>query len=135
MKRIPTDLQILNAIYQRYYQVFAAYSEKNKQRTTKNFVPVDIKTIAKDLDVDPDIILGRLHYHLDKKYGYDTGENERVSFFAEGFARDGNCINFILLASVLADMREQNKKYRIATTMAVVSLSLSIFSLVIHFWR
>ncbi len=29
MKKLPTDLQILNAIYERYYKTFAQYTDEN----------------------------------------------------------------------------------------------------------
>jgi len=69
MKRLPTDLKILDNIYNRYYQSFAAYSNGDKGRSDKVYIPVDIKKIAEDLNVDPDIIFGRLYYHLEKNTG------------------------------------------------------------------
>ena len=36
--------------------------------------------IAGELDVDPDIVFGRLYYHLEKRYGYEVAENVRLHF-------------------------------------------------------
>lgn len=59
MKRLPTDLQILDIIYSRYYSSFTAYSNQNKNRTSKIFVPIDIEKVANIFGVDRDIILSK----------------------------------------------------------------------------
>jgi len=46
VKRLPTDLEILEDIYQRYYAVFSSFSREDPKRSTKVFVPIDIETIA-----------------------------------------------------------------------------------------
>ncbi len=58
MKRTPTDLEIFNSIYNRYYETFSSFEADPSSRVSKNFVPIDIEAIAKDLKVDVDIILG-----------------------------------------------------------------------------
>lgn len=40
LKPPPTDLQVLNGIYEEYY---GSFSQKKKQRITPNFVPIDIE--------------------------------------------------------------------------------------------
>ncbi len=67
--RIPTDIQILDAIYERYYSTFAAFAKSAGDRSSKIYVPIDIKTIAYTLRVDGDIVFERLYYHLENKYG------------------------------------------------------------------
>lgn len=69
MKKLTTDLEILNAIYEKYYDAFASYADAHNQtRNSKVYVPIDIESIAESLGVDGDIIFGRLYYHLNKKY-------------------------------------------------------------------
>ena len=70
MAKLPTDLEILNDIYNGYYNDFQAYSDENKIRETKIYVSVDIESIAKRMGVDNDIIFGRLYYHLNNRYNY-----------------------------------------------------------------
>jgi hypothetical protein len=69
MAKIPTDLKILGVIYDNYYNTFRDYDDANKTRSSKIYVPVDIALLAKALDIDVDIIFGRLYYHLNEKYG------------------------------------------------------------------
>ncbi|MCU0988985.1 MAG: hypothetical protein MUE63_05220, partial [Xanthomonadales bacterium] len=64
MRRSPTDLQILEEIYRRYYADFAAFQRASPNRETKVYVPIDIQAIADHFKVDGDIIHGRLYYHL-----------------------------------------------------------------------
>ena len=131
MKRLPTDLQILEAIYERYYETFVKYSEEDHSRSAKIYVPIDIKQLAKDLKVDGDIIFGRLYYHLEKKHVYRQDDGSLVPFFSPRVGGDTHCVNFPLAASVLADLRDQARKYNTATWIAVGSLIIAIVSIVI----
>jgi hypothetical protein len=131
MKDLPTDLKILDAIYNRYYETFVSFSESDKNRSSKILVPIDITTLAKDMGVDPDIIFGRLYYDLEQKYGYKHENGLTVHFFARQINEDINCINFPYMASVLAKLREENRKYHIATTVAIVSLFVSAAAILI----
>jgi hypothetical protein len=79
MKPLPSDFKILKEIYNQYYDEFSGYTEN--ERATKIYVPMNLETIAKKLEVDPDIVFGRLYYHLNEKYGYQTGENTSSHLF------------------------------------------------------
>lgn len=112
-KQSPTDLAILQAIYDEYYLDFIDYDSKNKKnnsRPAKVFVPVDCKLIATKLNIDNDIVFGRLHYHLNGRY---SRPNEKVAFFVLGLNnKPQHHIHFPLLASVLADLQNDEKRYK-----------------------
>ena len=129
--RIPPDRKILERIYSRYYKVFASYTEGKSGRSTKVYVPVDIDDLAQHFNVDPDIIFGRLHFHLEKKYGYDQSDGTRAAFFAVEVENDPNCVNFPLLSSVLAGMQEEWNRQRWTMGFAIVALVLSLLSIAI----
>ena len=112
----------------------ASFSDENKTRSTKNYVPIDVREIGKELDVDSDIIFGRLFYHFDRKYGYKKDDGAWVHFFAIQIGGDRHCIHYPYLGSVVADLRDESKKFRIATSMAAVSLVISVTSFVISTW-
>ncbi len=131
MKKVPTDLQILNAIYNQYYNQFMAFSKNNPDRSAKNFIPIDIAQIAKRFGVDVDIIFGRLYYHLEQKYGYKRSDNTKVAFFTLQAGVDINCINFPYMASVLANLRDREKKHSTATKIAIFSLIIAVASSII----
>ncbi len=129
MKILPTDLQILNTIYNKYYDKFKSFSKKDSDRSSKIFIPIDITLIAKELEVDVDIIFGRLYYHLEQKYGYKRSKGAKVSFFTLQTGADKNCINFPYMASVLANLRDREKKHSTATNIAFFSLAIAGLSL------
>jgi hypothetical protein len=131
MARIPTDLKILRVIYDRYYENFRAYSKKNGERSSKIYVPIDIGEIAKSLDVDADIVFGRLYYHLNEKFSYKHDDGSKVEFFALRVGDDPHCVNFPYLASILADLEGQNRKYLMTTILAGLSLLIAIISILI----
>ena len=126
-----TDLEVLNTIYELYHSDFVAFEEGDDSRDTKIHVPIDCKKIAGKLKVDSDIIFGRLYYHLNKQYGYKQPDGSTVSFFAMKVGRDSKCINFPLMTSVLAGLRQEKRKFRIGTTIAVFALMVSVISLTI----
>jgi len=127
--RVPTDLQILTAIWSRYYSAFAQFPQDELRRKSKIHVPIDIEAIAKELNVDADIVFGRLYYHLDQKFGYQRPTKEWVHLFALEVGGDRHCVNFPLLASVLAGLQQENQQYQVATWIAFLSLGVSIVAL------
>ena len=135
MKRLPTDLQLLDTIYGMYYDDFASYSDKTPNRSSKIYVPIDIDKIARQFNVDGDIIFGRLYYHLDQKYRYEQPEGGEVHLFSVVVGRDHHCVNFPYVASLVAGLREQDRKFRIATGMAMTSLLVSLVSFVLSLVR
>ena len=138
MRNAPTELELLDTIYEKYYDAFAAYDEKAPSRGSKNYVPIDINEIGLALGVDREIVFGLLYYHLEKKYGYDVPSPvkdknreeppSRVHFFAMRIGSDRHCIHFPYLAGVVAGLRSDDRKYRLATTMALVSFVISLVS-------
>ena len=101
MKPLPTDLEILNAIYERYYNEFALGTRANKA-----VHPDDVKAVARDLNVDADIVFGRLYYHLEPKYRRPRekfeGDTSNVTVFLAKTDYGFHGVHFPYLASVLA---------------------------------
>lgn len=129
MKKLPTDIQILKLIYEKYYDTFVSYDKNNNSRSSKIYVPIDIELISNKFGVDPDLIFGRLYYHLENKYGYSNDDGSKVPFFTLRSGSDKHCIHFPYLASVLATMKSENKKFYIATAISIVALMISIISI------
>jgi hypothetical protein len=68
---------------------------------------------------------------LNEKFSYQHDDGSKVEFFALGAGDDRHCVNFPYLASILADLQDQNRKYMTATLIAVLSLIIAILSIVI----
>lgn len=90
MPRPPTDREILQRIHDRYLDKFGQFERGNPniERPSKIYVPIDCTAIAKDLGVDPDIVFGRLYYHLEKKYGYIQNNGAKVHLFTMAAGKD-----------------------------------------------
>lgn len=133
MKKLPTDLQILNFIYDKYYEQFIDFSKDNPTRSTSNFVPIDIELIAKFFRVHVDVVFGRLYYHLEKKYGYynNDGTRTRVPFFLVKAGSDKNCINFPYMSSILANLQDAEEKHNTTTKISKGALLIAIISAII----
>ena len=128
MKWPPTDLQILEEIYRRYYTVFEAYSKEFPNRSSKLYVPINIEELAEHFGIDGDIVFGRLYYHLEPKYGFTQEDDSKVHFFTLRAGEDKHAVHFPLLASVIADLREVREKHLIATWISVAALIVSAVS-------
>src|SRR5688572_3848249 len=112
--KVPSDRQILKAIYDLYYDEFSSFDKGNPSRQTKILVPIKCKEIGKKLGVDSDIIFGRLYYHFEKEYAYMKG-NARVHFFANSAGEEIHCINFPYMAAVLGKLEDEHSKFKTAT--------------------
>ncbi len=126
---IPTDETLLAEIYKRYLRDFSEFSEENKIRVAKIWVPIDIDALGKKFRCDPDLIFGRLYYHMNEKYGSKTGDGQEVNFFNMRLANDRHVVNFPLLTSVLADLQDNRKRFIVSTRLAALSLVVSAISI------
>lgn len=129
--KLPTDEALLATIYKTYLAEFSRYEADNSIRSAKIWMPIDIDALAKKFRCDPDLIFGRLYYHMNDKYGSTTSDNEPVQFFTTRLGQDRHCVNFPLLASVLADLRDDRKRFIISTRIAALSLIVSSLSIMI----
>jgi len=127
--KAPTDFELLNYIYERYYSTFSSYTKEEADRDSKIYVPIDCAEVARHFGVDKDIVFGRLYYHLEKKYGYKQSDGVNVPFFALRVGGDIKCINFPLLASVVAGLRQEYRKFWLATGISIGALVISAVSL------
>ncbi len=130
MKKIPTDLEILTEIYNRYHDTFRSYAKDEPDRITRIRVPIDINEIAEVCGVEEDMIFGRLYYHFNKKYSYKNENGDTVTFFSS-MKFEGLSVNFPLVASVLADLKEKEKTYKYAYLMAGVSMVFAFSALLV----
>lgn len=131
MAGIPTDERMLAEIYRRYLRTFSDFSDENRTRTAKIWVPIDIEALARRFRSDPDLIFGRLYYHMNEKYGSSTGDGDRVNFFNMRLGQDRHCVNFPLLTSVLSDLQDDKKRFIVSTRLAGLSLIVSSVSILI----
>ena len=126
MKRLPTDLEILNRIYDGYYGTFV---KDKASRSSRNYVSIDIDRLAEDLGVDVDMMFGWLYYHLDKKHRYKQEDGAAVHLFAPKVGDEKDCVHFPYLGAVLAGLRSERRKLLTANTIATFSLIVAALAL------
>ena len=135
MRKLPTDLEIFNEIYNRYYETFTNYTRELPNRQAKNYVPIDINAVAKSLGVDGDIVFGRLYYLHRLKYGYtevdETGRTVRVPFFDLHVGEERHPIHFPMMAAILAELRKEEKMYKHPIWISIGALGISVISVAI----
>lgn len=132
MEKIPTDLEILEEIYYRYYDEFRRYAKKEPDRIARSRVPIDVEEIANAVGVQKDMIFGRIFYHFNKKYSYKNEKGETTTFFTtEKF--EGLSVNFPLVVSRIADLREEKKTKETFMMLSTVAVGLSVLSIVLAF--
>ncbi len=123
----PSDLKILSVIYKLYYKEFETFTlGAGNGRASKLYISIDCKLIARKLKVDGDIVFGRLYYHLQEKYGYSRDDGSKVAFFTLALAGGRPCINFPLMASVLAGLEEECSKAQRATLLSTLAVVISL---------
>ncbi len=132
MKNIPSDYKLLTEIYERYYEQFKNFSREAPERDSKIYVPIDIRAIADHLKTDEYIIFGRLYTHLDKKYGYKNDDGSLSPFFSMQAGKDRHVINFPLLASVIAGLKEERSKQNTSMYLSIIAITISFLTLAIN---
>ena len=137
MKTLRTDRQILRAIYERYYDDFVTFERGNKTRETKIYLPIDIPAVAQLIGMDPELVFGRLYYHLAPKYGRVEAESS-VPFFEKTFPNrvtgrpDLHVVNFPLLESILANLEYEERKFRLPIVISAASLGIAISAVAVN---
>lgn len=133
MDKIPTDLEILEEIYNRYYDEFRRYAKREPDRIARIRVPIEVEKVAEACGVEEDMIFGRIFYHFNKKYSYKDRSGDITTFFTtEKF--EGLSVNFPLVASILADEYAQKKKQDTYITIATISVGISVLALLVAFF-
>lgn len=136
MARLRTDQEILRAIYDRYYSEFINFDKEPKSRKAKVYVPIDIPPIARSIGADPELVFGRLHYHLEPLHSRNDG-NVKVPFFQvampglEPGKNERYVVNFPLLESVLSELEYQHRKFRLPVLVSAISATVAVLALLI----
>jgi hypothetical protein len=126
----PTDRKILKKIHDRYLKEFGAFDQGALEppRSSKVYVPIDCAAIASELKVDPDIVFGRLYYHLNKKYGYTQDDNSKVFLFSMQAGSDRHVVNFPLLSAVLAELHESWFRFTAPLLLSSAAFVISLWA-------
>lgn len=126
-----TDRLLLKAIYEEYYSNFCASEIVVENRASRSYVIIDYLAISKKLGLDPDIVFGRLFYHLEKKYGYKDG-NIKAPLFALKGTEDKFAVNFPLLSAVVAELEQSYIRFTFPLLLSILAIVISSIALFIQ---
>lgn len=130
-KHIPSDYEILSAIYDRYYTDFKSLVRSEPDRLHRIRIPIDVNEIAEMVGVEEEMIFGRIYYHFNKKYSYEDENGKQINFFSSGRV-EGLRLNFPLVASLLADLKmEQARTDRTPVYASLAAATLAVMAFVI----
>jgi len=132
MNKLPTDLEILEHIYKTYSDDFQRYPIEEKDRSALIYVPIDVTQIAESLQSNPQIMFGRLYYHLDQKYRYTQDDGSKVHLFAFKVEKDHHCINYPYLAAIVSERKTEHKRNLLALSLSILSLTIAVVSLIVN---
>lgn len=118
--KLPTDREILQVIYDLY---------RAQEQTA--MLPIDCTQVAERLGTSAALVFGRLHFHLQPKYGYENRDGTRVAFFALQAGESRYCVNLPLLSSVLAGLREDHSRYQWSLYLSIAAVVLSLVAITI----
>jgi hypothetical protein len=133
-----TDHEVVEVIYRLYFAQFVAFDENPRMRFTKNFVPIDIEAIARQLDTHRDNVYSTLQYRLNPRFGLRNGDVETPFFMQswpdrhnlpEPAKSERHLVNFGLLPGALASMREEHSKSRTALIVSCLAAAAALLAL------
>jgi hypothetical protein len=93
-------------------------------------LPVDLRGVAEKLDTKPELLFGRLYYHLDAKHRYQQDGGVWVNLFHLNVGNKGHSVHFPYLAAILAGHDQEYRKQFWSMAFSTLALVLSVVSLV-----
>jgi hypothetical protein len=133
-RKLPTDREILNVIFDMYFDDYVRFDTDPTCRTTKNALPIDVKKVAAKLNAEANLVFTRLYYHLNNKFSYKNDRGVSVTLFLLRLGEtETNSINFAYMTSVLADLRHEHRMAWFNLWMAAVSAIGALLSVGLAF--
>lgn len=94
------------------------------------YLPIKVHEVATRLGCSPEMLFGRLYYHLDQQYRYTQDNGAQVNLFSLKVGSEMHCVNFPYLAAVLAGKDEEYRRQLWSLGVAIAALILSMASII-----
>lgn len=130
MKALPTDREILKRIFEMYEPSYPGTALGETRGKNDPYMPIDLRAVASRLDCKPEMLFGRLYYHLDAKYRYAQDDGAQVHLFSIEVGSEQYCVNFPYLAAVLAEKDLEHRRQLWSLVAAFAALVLSVASII-----
>src|SRR3990172_8466373 len=130
MNTLPTDRKILECIYEMYESVYPGKESGEVRGKNDPYLPIKVSEVASRLGCIPEMLFGRLYYHLDAKYRYKQDDGAQVHLFSIQVGSERHCVNFPYLAAVLAEKDEEHARQLWSLGLSIAALVLSVASII-----
>jgi hypothetical protein len=131
MSKLRTDREVLRCIYSMYESAYPGVKPGQTRGENDPYVPIDVRAVASRLGAKPELLFGRLYYHLDAKHRYKQEGGASVHLFLLDLQGKGHSVNFPYLASILAGHEQEYRKLFWSMVFSVAALLVSLASLVV----
>jgi hypothetical protein len=104
MSKLPTDHEVLRCVFEMYESSYPGAAPDETRGSNDPYVPIDVRAVAAELGCKPELLFGRLYYHLDPKHRYKQDNGALVSLFHLNVQNKGHSVHFPYLAAILAGL-------------------------------
>ena len=95
------------------------------------YVSIDLHAIGAKIGMSPELIFGRLYFHLDQKYRYKQEHGASVSLFQLQIEGKRHAVQFPYLASILAEKNQEFRRYVVGLAVSFLALGVSVTALLV----
>jgi len=131
MNKLPTDRYVLSCIFDMYEDSYPGPKKAGGGGENDPYLSIDIPALAKKLECTPELLFGRLYYHLDQKYRYKQDDGSIVPLFYLKVGDKRHAVHFPYLASILAAQNQEFRRYIVSLCVSFFALAVSVTSLAV----
>jgi hypothetical protein len=135
MNKLPTDRYLLASIFDMYQSTYPGPKKAEGGGENGPYLSIDIPALAKKLECTPELLFGRLYYHLDQKYRYKQDNGSIVPLFYLKVGDKRHAVHFPYLASILAGQNQEFRKYIVSLCVSFFALAVSVTSLAVSLMK
>lgn len=131
MADLPTDREILQEIYNRCLPLYPGPPMPDGKHQNDPFLPIDLIALGDSLGCSPQMLFGRLYYHITPKHRHSGDIKNEMPLFTPRAGAHRHAVNFPYLTSVLATYEDEHQKYRRTNKVSVLSLAVAATALIV----
>lgn len=135
MNKLPTDRAILKCIYRMYESAYPGVQPESPRGENDPYLAIDVPAVAAKLRCKPELLFGRLYYHLDHKHRYKQDNGALVPLFYLKVGEKRHAVHFPYLAAILAGHEQEHRKQLWSLGISILALVLSVASLAVNFYK
>ncbi len=126
-----TDRYLLQCIYDMYLPDYPGPKDERGAGINDPYVPINIRAVAERVGMSPELVFGRLYFHLDHKYRYKHESGATTSLFQLQVGGKKHAVQFPYLAAVLAEKNQEFRRYALTLALSATALGVSLVSLAV----